>query len=72
MQMLFLMFGGPELVFLVIIVLSLAIPFWTLADVLKGRFAGQDKLIWVLVILFLPFVGSLLYWVIGAKQRNKV
>ncbi|MFD2588384.1 PLDc N-terminal domain-containing protein [Croceitalea marina] len=29
----------------------------------------NDKLIWFLVVLFIPLVGSILYIFIGRKQR---
>jgi len=48
--------------------------FWTLAlvDILRHQFKGNyEKLIWVLVVLFLPILGSILYFVIGRSHRIK-
>ncbi|HTQ40802.1 MAG TPA: PLD nuclease N-terminal domain-containing protein [Pirellulales bacterium] len=40
-----------------------------LVDCLKNsRLQGTEKLIWVLVIIFLPLLGSLLYFIIGKGQ----
>ena len=36
-----------------------------LVDVLKSNAAAVNKLIWVLLILFLPFLGMILYFLIG-------
>jgi hypothetical protein len=42
---------------------------WMLIDCLKNpRLQGTEKLIWVLVIIILPFLGSLLYFFIAKEQ----
>ena len=63
--------GIWELLVLVIIISILAIPFWIIAiiDILKSRFEGNDKLIWLLVVIFLSVPGIILYRVIGKKQK---
>jgi hypothetical protein len=46
--------------------------FWLIAliDILRSEFKGpNDKLIWVLVILFVPILGPILYLVIGRKNK---
>lgn len=68
----FLGLGGQEifLVALLFLVLPLIIIAWALIDVLRSDFQNDsNKIIWVLVILFLPFLGSILYFIIGRKQR---
>jgi hypothetical protein len=64
------MFGVSEL-FIILLVLSLMIvlPILALVDILRSQFNGNDKLIWVLVILFLPVIGSILYLSIGKNQK---
>ncbi len=43
-----------------------------LINILKSNFKqSSDKAIWLIVILLLPFLGSLLYFIIGRNQRNK-
>ena len=42
---------------------------WMLVDCLKNpRLQGTEKLIWVLVVIILPFIGSLLYFFIAKEQ----
>jgi len=39
-------------------------------DILKNRFVSDiDKLIWVLVVILVPFIGPILYFFIGRQQR---
>ncbi|WP_298318107.1 PLD nuclease N-terminal domain-containing protein [uncultured Aquimarina sp.] len=42
---------------------------YCLIHILRSRFGNNDKIIWVLVVLIIPFIGSLLYLFIG-KRRN--
>lgn len=57
--------GLPELA--VLFVLGLFIK--SLVDVTRSEFTGNNKIIWVLVIIFLPILGSIAYYFIGTKQR---
>ena len=43
---------------------------WMLVDVLK-REKFEDKLIWVIVIVFLHFIGALLYYFIIYKKKKE-
>lgn len=54
---------------LIIFPVFLIIPLIALVDILKSKFEGNDKLIWVLVVLFLGVLGAVLYFFIGRKQK---
>lgn len=63
--------GAFELLTVLIgIGIVLILPLIALIDILRNTFRENDKLIWVLVVLFLPFVGALLYYFIGTKQKK--
>lgn len=63
--------GGPELLVLFIIFgLPILVILAALIDILKSEFqVQQNKLIWVLVTIFLPLLGAILYFVLGRSQR---
>ena len=61
-QILLIVLGG---------LLVLLFPLMALVSVLKNDFPGNDKIIWVLVIIFLPFFGSLLYFMVGRSRQLK-
>lgn len=65
--------GGAELIVILFIVGSpIAIILLGLVDVLRSEFnPSQNKLIWVLVTILIPILGTLLYWIIGRSQRVK-
>ena len=46
----------------------LFLPVAALISVLRKRIEGNDKLIWIVLIVFMPFIGSLLYFLIGRRQ----
>jgi len=57
------------------IIIALFFVLWLIAliDILRNSFAGEnEKLIWILAILFVPIVGAVLYFTIGRKRRVKV
>jgi len=67
----FIGLGGRELLFIFLALgILFLLPLIALVDVIRSNFRGSnDKLIWVIVILFLNVVGALLYLVIGRNQR---
>ena len=40
-------------------------------DVLRNEFTGSNKIVWVLAVIFAPFVGSMAYFILGRKQKVK-
>ena len=61
-----------EIPIVILSVLGVVFWLWTLIDVLKYEFSGQNKVIWVLSILFLNLLGAILYVIIGRSQRINV
>lgn len=62
---------GPQelLVIFLIIGMMLLLPLIALISILTNSFEGNDKLIWVLVVLLLPVLGPILYFLIGRSKR---
>lgn len=68
MNFLFL-FGGGLLLTLLVILFIFLLPLLALISVLMNEFHGNDKIMWVLIIILLPFLGSVLYFAIGRDRR---
>ncbi|MEN8201784.1 MAG: PLDc N-terminal domain-containing protein [Bacteroidota bacterium] len=62
-------FGAGILLTLFIILFVILLPLLALISVLMNDFRGNDKLMWVVVIIFLPFLGSVLYFLVGRDRR---
>lgn len=54
---------------LAIMALVLLLPVIALIDIVRNEFTESNKLIWVLVVVFLPVIGSLLYFMIGSNHK---
>ncbi|WP_084519382.1 PLDc N-terminal domain-containing protein [Christiangramia echinicola] len=60
--------GAPQIILILCLFLT---PLIALIDILRNEFTGNNKLVWILVIFFFNFLGVILYFLIGRKQRIK-
>lgn len=69
--MIYLGIIGPFQILIILFALAIfaILPLIALIDILRSEFTGSNKLIWVVVTIFLPFLGPLLYFSIGRKQK---
>jgi len=62
--------GLPEVI--VLLFLFIFVPgIIAFIDVLRNEFTGSNKIVWVLAVIFAPFVGSMAYFIFGRKQKVK-
>ena len=63
---------GPAQMIIILIAVFLGIipTIIALIDILKSKFNGNDKIVWILVVLFLNLLGAILYFAIGRKQKQ--
>lgn len=62
--------GAPEIFLLVIAIAYWGLLIFCLVDVVRANFKDSTtKLLWVIIILFAPFIGSVLYLAIGRKNK---
>ena len=64
------LFGGGLLLTVLVILFIFLLPLLALISALMNTFQGNEKIIWILLIIFLPFLGSVLYFLIGRNQRT--
>ncbi len=64
--------GPTELIVLGILLLPLLLWIFALVDILRSEFTGSNKIVWLLVVIFLPVIGFILYFLIGTKQKIKL
>ncbi len=66
----FLASVGPFQIILILVVLvALVTPIIALIDILQSEFGGNNKIVWVVVVLLGSFVGAMLYYFIGRQQK---
>lgn len=56
---------------MVFVVFTFVLYIYILIDILKHEFTGYNKIIWILVLIFFPVIGAILYLVLGRGQRIK-
>ncbi len=63
-------FAGLGIFAIVFLIAASIFWLWMLIDALANpRLQPIEKLVWVLVIFFLHFIGALVYFVVGRQQR---
>lgn len=65
------MIGPWQIIILSFVFLGIIPTIIALIDILKSEFEGNNKIVWVLVVLFFNLVGSILYFTIGTNQKIK-
>jgi hypothetical protein len=70
-NLLFLNIGTPEIIILMIIGgLPLILIIYCLFDITRSTFKDPiNKIIWVIITVFVPVLGSILYLVFGRSQK---
>jgi len=62
--------GGPEMIVILFILSPILISFLAVIDIVRHDFnPRQNRLIWLLVALLLPYVGGILYFILGRKTK---
>jgi hypothetical protein len=63
---------GPMEIFILLFffIMPFILCIVALVDVLRSDFEGNNKLIWVLVVILVPLIGAVLYFSIGVKQKK--
>lgn len=55
-----------------LLLVSIGLLICCLIDILKNKFGQNDKIVWLLVVVLLPILGSLLYLFIAKKKKLKL
>jgi len=63
--------GFAELIIIFLVfLLPLALMIIALIDILRSTFKDStNKIIWVLVVIFVPLLGAILYFIMGRSQK---
>jgi len=68
----FFAIGAPQIILILLILIPLfLLPIIALIDILRNEFTGNNKLIWTIVIIFFNFLGAVLYFIMGSKNKIK-
>ncbi|WP_374756441.1 PLDc N-terminal domain-containing protein [Dyadobacter flavalbus] len=63
--------GNQELFLISILILFYSVVIWTIVDLFSNKdLAALPKLLWLIVILFFPFLGTLIYLYYGRSAQH--
>jgi hypothetical protein len=60
---------GTWQIILIFILVGILPTIIALIDIVRNEFTGNNKIVWLLVVLFGNFLGAVLYFIIGRKQK---
>ena len=49
--------------------LGLILPLIAIIDILRSRFHGNDNILFLIMVVLLPFIGSIIYFVVGPSRK---
>ena len=59
--------GFQELILIIVIIVF---PLVALIDIVKSSFRESvNKIVWLLFVIFVPVIGTILYFTIGSRQK---
>lgn len=64
--------GGFLVLWLILAIAALVLWIWALIDIIGSSMSIGAKIIWLLVIFFLPLIGSILYLLIGRGGGSRM
>ena len=53
-------------------ILALILVVWAVMDLIKKPYPMEKKLIWGVVILVIPFLGAILYFLLGRNKQTVI
>jgi len=72
MELLFLNLGTQELILLVPVLITVVLYISCIIHCIRNnRLQGNSKLLWLIIILIAPFIGSIIYLIVG-KNGSQV
>jgi len=52
----------------VVIILGLLLPVIAIIDILRSKFSGNDNILMLLIVIFIPF-GAIIYFIIAPSKK---
>lgn len=57
----------------IVAIVLIALWVWTISSVIRTQdyqYRAGNQIVWLLLVIFLPFIGVPLYWILGAPQTR--
>lgn len=60
---------GFMILFFVIMLAMLAVWIYAIVDIARAEFEGDNKMIWLLIVILVGFIGALIYFMVGRSKK---
>lgn len=65
-------FGLTEIILILFLLgFLLLLPLFALIDILKSKFEGNDSILMAIIVILLPVIGPILYFILGRARKIK-
>ncbi|MFZ3123272.1 MAG: PLD nuclease N-terminal domain-containing protein [Thermodesulfovibrionales bacterium] len=61
--------GLQELIILFVLFVPIGLMLIAFVDILRNEFTGSNKIVWLIAVILVPFIGPIAYFFIGRKQK---
>jgi hypothetical protein len=63
--------GASEIFILTLFVPLLILKIYCIIDITRSKFSEPvNKLLWTIIVIFVPLIGEILYLIFGRSQKN--
>src|SRR5271157_1601443 len=62
--------AGPDCIVWLIVPVAFVLDIFALVEILKSRAEATTKILWVLVVWLMPWLGLILYYTIGRESMK--
>ncbi len=63
--------GLMEFIVLFVLFVPFGLMLIAFVDILRSEFTGSNKIVWLIAVILVPFIGPIAYFFIGRKQKVK-
>jgi uncharacterized PurR-regulated membrane protein YhhQ (DUF165 family) len=65
-------YGATEILLILLVLAgTVLLPLFALIDILRSKFGGNDAIMMILIVIFVPVVGPILYFIMGPARKIK-
>lgn len=66
------LFAGSVALMVIAGILLFILVVWAVYDLIRKDYPAEKKVIWLLIILVIPYVGAILYFLIGRNRPSPI
>ena len=57
---------------IIFVIVTFSVWIWAIVDCLNSKLSTQEKLLWMIIIVFFHFLGALVYLIVAKSMNKKI